>query len=429
MWYNERENNGNLGKYGMKPDSQKKKKIAAGFLPVLIAIVLGAAAGLILKNLPGDAGTVLCDRVLSPISSVILGFLGTLSSFVIFFSIVAGISGMGEPAVFRSVGGRLLSRFFVFVVISSLLCVPVVLLFFRTGGSGSSAFDAGAVWDMLLEIVPTNIPEAFSGGNSVQIIFLALLLGTVLLGISGRAESLIRVTGEVSLLLQTVLGKVILLMPFIVFISVFRLVFTGQTGTLVSVWRYPAAMLTCCFLTALVSVLRVAFRKKVRIGLLLKKMMPAFLIALSTSSSAAALPANMETCEKSLGIDKKLVDIGVPLGQTLFKPGLVFMFMSGCLCLAERNAVPVGISEIVITLLSAFAFSIAAPAVPGCSISCFALLFAQIGIPAEAIAVIIALDPINDRLCAAVKMFAMQSELVCFADAKGMLNEKKLIES
>ena len=412
----------------MKPENKEKKKITAGFLPVLIAIFLGAAAGLILRVLPGNAGTVLCDRILSPISTVILGFLGTLASFVIFFSIIAGISGMGEPAVFRSVGGRLLSRFFLFVVISSVLCVPVMLLFFRTGGSGSSAFDAGAVWDMLLQIVPMNIPEAFSGGNSVQIIFLALLFGAVLLGISQKAENLIRVTGEVSLLLQNVLGKVIRLMPFIVFISVFRLAFTGQAGTLISVWRYPAAMLTCCLLTAVFSVLRVVLKKKVRVGLLLKKMMPAFLIALSTSSSAAALPANMETCEKSLGIDGKLVDVGVPLGQTLFKPGLVFMFMSGCLCLAERNAVPVGVSEIVITLLSAFAFSIAAPAVPGCSISCFTLLFAQIGIPAEAIAVIIALDPINDRLCAAVKMFAMQSELVCFADAKGMLDDKKLRE-
>ncbi len=411
----------------MKQENKAKKKIAAGFLPVVIAIVLGVAAGLILRALPGDAGTVLCDRILSPISSVILGFLGTLASFVIFFSIIAGISGMGEPAVFRSVGGRLLSRFLLFLTISSLLCVPVTLLFFGvSGGNGGAAFDAGAVWDMLLEIVPTNIPEAFSGGNSVQIIFLALLFGIVLLGISKKTENLIRVTGELSLLLQSVLGKVIHLMPFIVFISVFRLVFTEQTGTLAAVWRYPLAMLTCCFLTAAVSVLRVAIRKKVKIGVLLKKMMPAFLIALSTSSSAAALPANMETCEKTLGIDKKLVDVGVPLGQTLFKPGLVFMFMSGCLCLAERNAVPIGVSGVVITLLSAFAFSIAAPAVPGCSISCFALLFAQIGIPAEAIAVIIALDPINDRLCAAVKMIAMQSELVCFADGKGLLDERVL---
>ena len=109
----------------MKQENKAKKKIAAGFLPVVIAIVLGVAAGLILRALPGDAGTVLCDRILSPISSVILGFLGTLASFVIFFSIIAGISGMGEPAVFRSVGGRLLSRFLLFLTISSLLCVPV----------------------------------------------------------------------------------------------------------------------------------------------------------------------------------------------------------------------------------------------------------------------------------------------------------------
>lgn len=416
----------------METENMAKKKIAAGFLPVLIAIVLGAAAGLILKNVPGDVGTVLCDRVLSPVSSVILGFLGTLASFVIFFSIISGISGMGDPAGFRSVGGKLLVRFLLFLTVSSLLCVPVTLLFFGIGGASGTAgaaFDFGAVWDMLLEIVPTNIPHAFSGGNSVQIIFLSLLFGIVLLGISKKAENLIRVTGELSLLLQSVLGKVIHLMPFIVFISVFRLVFTGQTGTLAAVWRYPLAMLTCCFLTALVSVLRVVIRKKVPVGVLLKKMMPAFLIALSTSSSAAALPANMETTEKTLGVDKKLVDVGVPLGQTLFKPGLVFMFMSGCLCLAERNAAPVGISGVVITLLSAFAFSIAAPAVPGCSISCFALLFAQIGIPAEAIAVIIALDPINDRLCAAVKMIAMQSEIVCFADSKGLLDEEILKKS
>ncbi len=408
----------------MKRNEKPKKK--RSFLPVLIAIAGGIAAGLLLRLLPENAGDFVTGTLLSPVSKAILGFLGTLSSFVIFFSILSGICAMQDTASLRSVGGRLLCRFLLYLLVGAVLCVPFLLLLFPPRTGGSAAFSFGTVWSMLLDIVPTDLLGTFSDGNSVGIIFLSVVTGVVLLSLSDRVRELIRLAEQVTLVLQTVLLYAVRLMPAVVFISLTTLFYAGEERTLLSVWRYPAAMLACCLIASAFSVVHAVVKTGVRPGKLLKKMLPAFLVGLTTSSSAASMPVSMETCEKELGIDKKLVDVGVPLGQTLFKPGLVYMFMSGCFCLAWLRGVSMGIAGVIFTAVSALVFSVAAPAVPGCSISCFTLLFAQIGIPADAISVIIALDPVNDRLSAAIKSVVTQAELICFADGTGELDKSVL---
>lgn len=69
----------------------------------------------------------------------------------------------------------------------------------------------------------------------------------------------------------------------------------------------------------------VCWKCKVKPGVLIKKLLPTFLIALSTSSSSAAFGTNIESC-KALGIDKKLINFGVSIGQIIFMPAGAIQF-------------------------------------------------------------------------------------------------------
>ena len=75
----------------------------------------------------------------------------------------------------------------------------------------------------------------------------------------------------------------------------------------------------------------------------LKKVFPVFLIGLTTASSAAAFLENRKVCEEKLGIDKKIVNIGVPLGQVIFMPGFSVLYFVMGICMAEIYGVKISI--------------------------------------------------------------------------------------
>ena len=141
-------------------------------------------------------------------------------------------------------------------------------------------------------------------------------------------------------------------------------------------------------------------------------MMPTFLIGLSTSSSAAAFSTNVETCEKKLGIDKRIVNFGVPVGQMLFMPGYVMVFIAPALCMAEIYGIAISPEWLITAIITSLVLAIAAPPVPGGALSCLTILFIQLNIPSEGIPVAIALNIIMDFCATAVKLICLQMEMV-----------------
>lgn len=179
---------------------------------------------------------------------------------------------------------------------------------------------------------------------------------------------------------------------------------------------------------ALVAI-RVSVTRKVRLNVLIKKLLPTFLIAFSTASSAAALPTSMETCEKKLGIGKKLVDVGVPISNLFNKPVSFIERMVGILCMAELFRVDVTWSSLISMVITAFIFALCTPTIPGSGISAFTLMAQQFGVPMEAISIIIALDVITDRISTPTQVSVGQLELIQIANSLGSLDIETLRKS
>ena len=172
--------------------------------------------------------------------------------------------------------------------------------------------------------------------------------------------------------------------------------------------------------------IRVSATRKVRLTILIKKLLPSFLIAFSTASSAAALPSSMEACEKKLGIGKKLVDVGVPISNLLNKPMSFIERMVGILCMAELFHVDVTWQSLLSVAITAFVFALSTPAVPGAGISVFTLMAQQFGLPMEAVSIIISLDVITDRISTPAQVSVGQLELIQIANGLGSLDTETL---
>lgn len=297
-------------------------------------------------------------------------------------------------------------------------------LSFEGAGDGLSGFLS--VYQMILDIVPSDIITPFQEGNIMQVIFMGVCVGLALLVLGERAQTLRNVMeqlNEVASFLMGALGKTI---PVFVFLSIFSLMMSDALKEPAEILKIFLLGIPACMLCILFYMVVMSVRYRISIVTLAKKLFPTFLIGVSTASSAAAFASNLETCEKKLGISSKAVNFAVPLGQVTFMPGVVLCFIVVSLCMAENYDVSITPVWLVMCVLVSVLVAIAAPPVPGGSVACYAVVFAQLGIPAEAVALAVAVNSILDFAATGANLTSLQLETAFVAKKLGMLDEEVL---
>jgi Na+/H+-dicarboxylate symporter len=142
--------------------------------------------------------------------------------------------------------------------------------------------------------------------------------------------------------------------------------------------------------------------------LLWKKVLPTFIIAITTASSSATFSDNIRTCVEELNISKRLANFGVPFGQILYKPGVSVLFWFAAVSAASAAKVETSATWIVTALLVCIILSAAAPPVPGGMSASFTILFIQLGLATTDLAIILSITSVLDFLITAVNIFTGQ---------------------
>ena len=403
-----------------------KKEKMSSVTKILLAVVLGIGLGMLTRLLPGSFAHDISEDWLAPVQNAIMGFLSCLSALFMLLSVTTGVCSMGDVSTFNRIGRGLILRIMLVVAIDSVFAAIVTPLFFKLSDSGTGSTNFAALWQMLVDIIPTNIVETFSTGNTMQIVFLAIFASMILLVMGHKAHPLVEIIAQLSDLLKELIQYVIMLMPVVVFISLFRLNADGDISQLLSAYKYPLIVLMFCTVYLIAHIAVISLRHHISPLMLIKKLLPSFLIALTTSSSTAALSETLNTCENKLGIDKQIINVGIPLGQTLYMPSVVFEVLVGILCTAQIFDVPISPASYLILIVTAYILSIADPPLPGASVAMFTLVMAQMGIPSDALVIIIALDAIVDRILTSTNVAGLQMTLIGVADSLGMLDGQTL---
>ena len=148
------------------------------------------------------------------------------------------------------------------------------------------------------------------------------------------------------------------------------------------------------------------------------------MIALTTASSAAAFATNIHDANKKLGIDKKLVEFGIPIGQVLFMPGFFALLFGMALGFAESCGLTITVSWLVIAFITNLLLTFALPPVPGGAMMGFTIAFAQLGIPMDVMGVAIMVNVILDFPATACNVSSWQLTMIEVADSLDLLDKE-----
>ena len=413
-----------INRLALYPTSPQK---ISPLLQLLLAIVSAVAVGAALLALPACVGEAAAG-VVNPLFNALMGILQTLASPMIFLSVCWGILNIGDVHMLGRIGKTVLLRFLgAIFLITAITAVCLMWAFQPRGGAASMGENAAAqIYSMILGIIPSNIVTPFLEGNSLQIICMAICVGLVLLVLGEKTSALRDLLEQVNTAVQFMMETVSRYISLFVFVSLLSLMLSDAISNLGGVVKGLLLGMAVCVVWPLLYALWASLRLKAPFLVVLRKLLPTYLIALSTASSSAALSTNLETCERRLGISGRIVHFAVPLGQVVFKTGAAVGFFVLALGLAEFYGVAMSLPWVVTGVLTAGLLAIAAPPVPGGSLTCYTVLLTQLGIPDGAIGLAVAGNVILDFFMTSCGISCLQSELMLSANKLGMLDRERL---
>lgn len=404
------------------PKPQRHSPLVKLAFSLLAAVILGMLSLL----LPASFQHFLSEELLHPLLDTFTGLLSAVAGPLIFLSILCGIIGMSDVATFGRIGKRMIGRFLTMSTMIVVIAGFVVLPFFSVTAGNGGSLQFSELYRMILGMIPSNFFTPFTEGNPMQIIFVAIVVGLTILVLGEKACHVTNFIEQANYVVQLIMQELSSMIHLFVFGSVFNMILSGKLVVLSRSIKLPLLMLLADLAVIIFYITIVSLRKKVSPLLLIQKLFPTFLIAVSTASSAAAFATNTETCEEKLGIDRQLINIGIPLGQVVFMPGAAVMFFCVGICLAELYSVNITPSWLLTLFLLAVVISIAAPPIPGGALTCYTILICGLKIPAEAITIAVAMNVVMEFVATGINLFCLQMDLIELAGSMDMLDVKVL---
>ncbi|TDC77415.1 cation:dicarboxylate symporter family transporter [Streptomyces hainanensis] len=317
------------------------------YIAVIAAVVAGIAVGLAAPDFAVE---------LKPLGAGFVNLIKMMISPVIFCTIVLGIGSVRKAAKVGAVGGLALGYFLAMSTLA--LAIGLVVGNILEPGSGlhitEATADVGAsqaegasesTTDFLLGIIPTTMVSAFTEGEVLQTLLVALLAGFALQAMGSAGEPVLRGIEHIQRLVFRVLAMIMWAAPVGAFGAIAAVV--GETG--VDALRSLAVIMIGFYLTCMIFVfgilgllLRVV--AGVNIFSLLRYLGREFLLILSTSSSESALPRLIAKMEHA-GVSKPVVGITVPTGYSFNLDGTAIYLTMASLFIAEAMGEPLAIGE------------------------------------------------------------------------------------
>lgn len=336
---------------------------------------------------------------------------------------------MGNMETLGKIGSKTIKIILLYMTVIAILMTAFTCLFYPVKWGGGGATDFSQVLDLIYNIIPSNLFEPFVTGNSLQLIFISVMVGLAMLVLSSRVNGIFMLVEQFSSIVQAIMSGLSSMLPILIFVLFTGMISNGNLGAILSSWKMIAVIVLICVVYYVINILRIAITKKISPALLFKKAWPTLLIALTTASSAAAFSTNVRDANKKFGIDKKLVDFGIPLGQVLFMPGFIPMLFGMSAGFAEIYGIEITVPWAVIGCLTSLLVSFAIPPVPGGAMMGFTVMFTQLGIPMEVMGIALAINAIADFPCTTCNVSGWQLTLIDVADSLDMLDKETLHNS
>ncbi len=408
---------------------QRKQKNQ--ILVLLLIIVSSVIFGLSLSSIfPGNVIAAFSENIITPVEDAFFRILSSLAGPMIFLSVVWGVYGIGDVYTLGKIGKKLMTDFikviFCFVIFG---CIFYGMLGPKLSESSASGSQFSKILEMILGVFPSNIISPFVDGNTLQIIFLAFIIGLSMIFLGQRTSSVAKAIEQINHIINFLMEFISKLVPYFVFIVLVNLIWSNGISTFKSVWKFALTYVFIAFFAHILFLLYVSFTTKQNPLFLIKAVFPSYLIALSTASSSATFESNISICSNKFKINKELSSFGIPFGMVIFKPSTAIYYLLICFYFASTYSVNVSVSWIVTALIVTAVSAIATPPIPGGAAATYTILFLQLGIPSSALTLVLAIDMIFDFLLTSGDMYMLLLELYRVSEKTGMHKRNVLTHS
>jgi len=366
---------------------------------IFLGMIIGAIAGLVL----GDNATYL-----KPVGDIFVNMIKMIVVPLIFFSICSAITSMEQSHALGRIGGKSLLIYLASTAVAIVIGLFLANVFDPSEGiTNTELFGSKkeiqpktvSFSETIVGMIPTNPIKAMAEGNVLQIIVFALFLGTAVNITGKKVKKVADAMSEIAEVIYSLTGIIMKFAPFGVFALIGWVVGTQDPEILKALVKVVIVVISACVLhTILVYSLFIAGLARLNPLTFFKKIIDAQVLAFSTSSSSATLPITMKVAEDKLGVSKGTANFVLPLGSTVNMDGTAIYLGISTVFVAGLVGVDLTIGNYLTVIFTATLASIGAAGIPGVALVMMSMVFASIGLPIEAIAIIAGVDRLLDMV-------------------------------
>ena len=425
---------------------------------IIIGMTLGVVFGLLAITIGWDQFT---SDWIKPFGTIFINLLKLIAVPLVFASLIKGVASLSDISKLSRIGSKTIALY----LTSTVVAVTIGLLIVNTIQPGkyfseekriefkekfatkteakmeaaAQVSDQGPL-QFMVDIVPQNfLNAATDNSNMLQVIFFAILFGMAMIMLPDEKTVYVKgfFDGVNDVILQIV-DMIMRMAPFGVFALLASLMVDFSDGDIRNVLELFSALglYSLAVIIGLLTMIFVVYPIILRLFTKMnyfdffKGILPAQMLAFSTSSSAATLPVTMERCEDHLGVSEEISSFVLPLGATINMDGTSLYQAVAAVFIAQAFGIDLDLTQQLTIVLTATLASIGAAAVPGAGLVMLVIVLGAVGMDPEGVALIFAVDRILDMLRTVVNVTGDATVATVIASSEGQLrpvSEKDLM--
>jgi Na+/H+-dicarboxylate symporter len=381
-----------------------------------VIVAMGAAlAGGVAIAASGNPSAVRAAEFIAPVGALWVNAIRMTVIPLVVSLLITGVASAADVKSIGQLGGRTLLVFVFMLVGVAVIVMPIAPSIFALlprdvslrpplpAGAEQAAADVAASGQAqtfaswLTSLLPPNPVAAAATGQMVPLILFTLLLALAIARSPASTRTTLvdffRALGDAMLVL---VRWVVAVAPIGVFALVLPLAARAGAGMVGAIGFYIVVYSAGSLFFTLLCYPAVALFAGIPVRTFARAVLPAQLIAFSSSSSIASLPALVEGAEDGLRLTNRITGFVLPVAVSTFKLAGPVSWTVGALFVAWFYGIPLHLTQLATVAFAAVFLAFAAPGVPRGAFLMLTPLFLAIGLPAEGIGILIAVDVIPD---------------------------------
>lgn len=363
---------------------------------IMGALVLGAVAGLAL----GENATQL-----KVIGDVFVRLIRMIVSPLIFMIIASGVAQLGDPRRLGRIGVRTVGMYFATMMVAVIIGLVLATLLqpglgaHLAGVAPQALAEAKGPAELFLSIIPLNPIKALAEGETLAIIFFAVLVGAAVIVAGEDGKPLARGLASGSAVMLKIVTMIMEVAPFGVFALIAVVMGASGPKTFVNVFQLAMCVIAGSLIQTIIThglIVRVLARLPVIP--FFKGIADAVMVGFSTASSSATLPVAIRVAEQNLGVKPAVSSTVLPLGATIGMDGTAMYVALLTMFAAQAFGVPLSLADYAIVAVITPLIAMGAGPVPSGSLFVLAAVLGAIGIGAEQTALLVGFILPFDRI-------------------------------